>query len=94
MSANNQESRFTREWLSDSFPLKPMANQHAIDAGLSARLIQGKAVPVTITPLRDDEIAKVVNECRRIALDFGGSQQLREHLRAYLAPILKGEVAP
>lgn len=92
MSANNVPHTFTREWLNEHYPLPRQAPE--IDEKLGARLAQGRAVPLMLAPFRDDEVAKVVNECRRIALDYGGSQQLREHLRRYLAPILKGEAAP
>lgn len=43
---------------------------------------------------KDHEVAAIVNELRRIALEYGGSQQLRSRIAEYLAPILKGERRP
>lgn len=57
-------------------------------------LTVGHATPAVSLDLKDHEIAIVVNELRRIALDYGGSQQLREHIAHYIKPILRGERRP
>lgn len=80
MSANNEESRYSRAWLQGMLGDKPVLVGHAQGA-------QG-------LQLKDHEIAQAVNEVRRIALEYGGTQQLRDRLAGYLGPILKGEKRP
>lgn len=82
MSASNQESPYNREWL--------------------ARLVgdsdpeTGRGIEVTehMPALKDHEVSLVVNEVRRIALEYGCTQQLRDRLADYLGPILGGQKRP
>ncbi len=41
--------------------------------------------------MKDHEIAKVVNNLRDIAKEYGQTQQLRSRIGSYIVPILKGE---
>lgn len=106
MSANNELSRYTPEWLSGVLkeskneataePLLAPGGHYArrVGAGDGDTYVVGHAEPARGPCLMDHEIAAVVNELRRIALDYGGSQQLRERLAGYIAPILRGERRP
>lgn len=84
MSASNQESPFDRAWLTRMVGDKPPP--------------QGQDIDIEVTEymwvLKDHEVRTVVNEVRRLALEYGGSQQLRDRLASYLAPILKGQQRP
>lgn len=82
MSGSNQESPYTREWLERNLG-QPARHQVVHDG--EQRWLLG---------FHDHEVARAVNEVRRIALNYGGSHQLRDRLSAYLAPILKGERRP
>lgn len=39
--------------------------------------------------MKDDQIAKIVSELTRIAIEFKDTQQLRQNISNYLVPILK-----
>jgi hypothetical protein len=42
----------------------------------------------------DGEIAMVVNNLRRVAVEYAGSQQLRQRLADEIVPVLRGPVTP
>jgi hypothetical protein len=104
MSANNEQSPWTRDWLEQAMgasvkisPPLPLPPDAVVVDGVAYRgvpepLSVGHAMPAT--GFSDHEIRECVNELRRIALEYGGSQQLRERLAGYIAPILRGERRP
>ena len=47
------------------------------------------AAPIPDQPLKDHEIAQVVNTLRDVALQFHGAQQLRERIAHIVVPLLK-----
>lgn len=101
MSAS-QETPYTADWLrgalrqsemdSRNDPPLPPGGHHRLHAGTGL----GDPIPRTVADLglKDHEVAQVVNELRRIALEYGGSQQLRERIATYIKPILRGEGRP
>lgn len=104
MSASNEESRYNRGWL--EAVMKPGGKVELL-APLAAPIPYGRpvgagdgdtyvaaAMPAQGLQLNDHEVATVVNETRRLALEYGGSQMLRDKLSAYLTPILRGERRP
>lgn len=109
MSANNEPSPYTTDWLRGVLkestsevrqaPVLPPGGHHRLIAEAHGHYECVQDGPFSVAvfvpdPLRDDEIRECINEVRRIALNYGGSQQLRERLAAYLGPILRGERRP
>lgn len=112
MSANNEQSRYTPDWLRgvlseskrdslrDDPALAPGGHYHGRPAQLGVEVLYSTLTsgehgePMWLRQFKEDEIARAVNELRRLALEYGGSQQLRERITYYLAPILRGERRP
>lgn len=104
MSAS-QENGYTTDWLRHVLgnrptvappPNSPVTGAYEprkVGAGDGDTYV-GYAQPAVQAPLQDHEVAQVVNELRRLALEFGGSQQLRERIASYIVPILRGEKRP
>lgn len=42
-------------------------------------------------PIKDHQIAQIVNQLRGIAIEFGGTQQLRERIAGVIVPVLKAK---
>lgn len=42
-------------------------------------------------PIKDHQIAQIVNQLRGIAIEFGGTQQLRERIAGVIVPVLKAQ---
>lgn len=42
-------------------------------------------------PIKDHQIAQIVNQLRDIAIEFGGTQQLRERIAVVIVPMLKAQ---
>lgn len=107
MSANNEESRYTPSWLANVLgdPRNSMRGApevvHADPQVVGAVRLDQRGVVMQddsgnrwLLGFKDEEIAAIVSDLRRISLEYGGSLQLREHLRTYLGPILRGERRP
>lgn len=79
----NRHIRELREAIAQSVP----PTNHIANAG---NMVQPS--PVTqAEPLKDGEIAKVVNDLRDVALQFHGAQQLRERIAHIVVPLFKSK---
>lgn len=89
--ADVTDSMIREAFLTNGFTIKDGHSDLKPYVYAAARAILALRPVQAQQPIKDHQIAQIVNQLRDIAIEFGGTQQLRERIAVVIVPVLKAQ---